>query len=268
MGVPLTLILPDRDSHWYDATGKPCYEVKMTTKEGMRPVTIADARKLSLVPSVTTIMGVVAKPGLEVWKQTQAIFSALTLPRFKDETEDAFAKRVVQDMKEESRAAAGAGTDIHDIIEHWLHNNISKSLTKEETTFLELFTSWYKEQGLQMQATEKSFALTSEGFGGRVDYVGFFKDRRCILDWKTQATKADLQVRFYPEYGAQLAAYAVGIFGLQDATKASLLSVVVSRNEVGRIEMHEYEFEPYWKAFVAAKDLWYSPLGPGNTLKG
>lgn len=259
------LVLPDKGSHWYTFAGKPCYEIPMTTKVGMRPPNITDAKKLGLVPSVTTIMGVVSKPALEAWKLTQAILSALTLPQLATETSDAFAKRVVQDMREEGKQAASKGTDIHDLVESIVKNKAKP--TQNPDSFVSKFVNWYADMGLQVQATEQSFALTDHGFGGRVDYIGFYKGKRCILDWKTQQTKAGQEAHFYPEYGCQLAAYGVGIFGLADAKEAVYLSACISRNEVGRIDFQEFEFAPYWDAFEHAKALWYSPLGPGAKLK-
>jgi hypothetical protein len=58
--------------HWYRQDGGPQYTVK--AKDGSdRPTTLRDARKLNLVPSVTTILKIAAKPGLEAWKQEQMV---------------------------------------------------------------------------------------------------------------------------------------------------------------------------------------------------
>ena len=73
-------------THWYGKDGSPRYTV--TAKDGSdRPTTLRDARKLSLVPSVTTILKVAAKPGLEMWKLEQMLLAALTLPQRPDEDE-------------------------------------------------------------------------------------------------------------------------------------------------------------------------------------
>jgi len=58
-------------THWYDQNGDPAYTI--IGKNGKeRNVTLRDARELNLVPSVTTIIGVAAKPSLENWKIDQA----------------------------------------------------------------------------------------------------------------------------------------------------------------------------------------------------
>ena len=64
--------------HWYTQEGEPMYTiVGANGKE--RNTTLRDAKKDNLVPSVTTVLSLVAKPGLENWKINQALNSALTV---------------------------------------------------------------------------------------------------------------------------------------------------------------------------------------------
>jgi len=51
-----------KSMHWYDRDGKAVFEVPKAKGDGMRATTIADARKLNLYPSVTTVLSVIAKP--------------------------------------------------------------------------------------------------------------------------------------------------------------------------------------------------------------
>ena len=105
-------IRASESNHWYDKNGQPAYTVE--AKDGtQRPTTLRDARKLGLVPSVTTILKVAAKPGLQAWMDKQLLMAALTLPRKPDESEDEYIDRIVQDSKEQGRRAAQHGTDIH-----------------------------------------------------------------------------------------------------------------------------------------------------------
>jgi hypothetical protein len=60
---------------------------------------------------------VLAKPGLDAWKQEQAILAALTLPRSEGETLDDFAKRVLVDMTSEVGRDADLGSAVHAAIE-------------------------------------------------------------------------------------------------------------------------------------------------------
>lgn len=47
-------------------------------------------KKEGYVPSVTTVMNLIAKPFLENWKIDQALKSALSLKKFKNESDNAF----------------------------------------------------------------------------------------------------------------------------------------------------------------------------------
>ena len=118
-----TIIARSAESvHWYRQDGGPQYTVK--AKDGSdRSTTIRDARKMDLVPSVTTILKVAAKPGLEQWKLEQMLLSALTLPRAQSEDEKAYIARIVADSKETGKQAAEAGTRIHESIESWFDGN-------------------------------------------------------------------------------------------------------------------------------------------------
>jgi len=111
--------------HWYDSSGRPQYTI--TGKNGKeRNTTLRDAREFNLFPSVTTIMGMAAKPALENWKIDQALLSALTLPRSETESLDGFMARAKQDAKDQSYKAAERGTEIHaDIERGFLHNTPS-----------------------------------------------------------------------------------------------------------------------------------------------
>src|SRR5690349_2783167 len=87
----MTLIERQPASHWYLRDGRPFHEIAKKDGSGNRPVTLADARKVMALPSVTNVLGVLAKPGLEAWKIEQGIIAALTLPRLSGETLDGFA---------------------------------------------------------------------------------------------------------------------------------------------------------------------------------
>ena len=75
----MKLFSPDA-AHWYQRDGQPLHTV-LSAKGEPRPTTLRDARKLDLLPSVTNILGVIAKPELTAWLQEQAVMAALTLPR-------------------------------------------------------------------------------------------------------------------------------------------------------------------------------------------
>ena len=114
------LVKSSSGSHWYTPSGQPCYEVPYADKKRaglMRPTTLADAKKMNLRPSVTTILSTIHKQGLENWIIEQAMMSCLTLPRLDGESDALFINRLREDAKSTAREAASLGTATHRAIE-------------------------------------------------------------------------------------------------------------------------------------------------------
>lgn len=261
----MNIILPASSSHWYFKSGKPCYEVANASRPGqMRRPTVVDAEKLSLVPSVTSILNVVSKPGLEAWKGGQYVLSALTLPKRPGESADAFANRVVRDARIEGESAADFGTSIHALAEGYLEDRLPSTVSSHEMVFLDGFMAWCQEHKVERISTEQYFAWWEEGYGGRTDFVGYIDGVFVVTDWKTQKTKPWEPVKWYPEWPVQLEAYKRGV----EAEDALTASCVISSTEPGRVEYRVYEqADWHWRCFASARNIWYSPMGPGARLK-
>ena len=204
-------------THWYDQNGDPAYTI--IGKNGKeRNVTLRDARELNLVPSVTTIIGVAAKPSLENWKIDQALMSALTLPRLKDEPLDTFMKRAKLDSKQQAIDSANRGTEIHAAIEigftEGLENNYFLTVRK---ILDKLFPG-------KTWTAEDSFAHPL-GFGGKID---LYSDG-VVVDFKTKDNLKgkDPQKLVYDEHGMQLSAYALGL-GMENPER---VSIFIDRHE-------------------------------------
>lgn len=235
--------------HWYTREGAPMYQVQ-AAKGGMRATTLRDARKLNLVPSVTTIMSCAAKPGLEAWKLNQMLLAALTLPKAPEETMDSYAHRVAQDSKEQARAAAERGTEIHAALEGWYEGTIIGDKVDYQTAVAEAIK---KEFGDHNWSTEKSFA-SKLGYGGKVDLHTKDGDG-IVIDFKTKDFGPDDKVDAYSDNAMQLAAYRVGL-GLLNAECAN---VFVSRNHPGLIKMIKWsqeDLKKHWSMFVCLLYFW------------
>jgi hypothetical protein len=81
-----------KSQHWYDKDGNAVFEVAKAKGGGMRATTIADARKLNLYPSVTTVLSVLSKPSLDDWKLQQVAERAYSNPP--QDNEDAASSMV------------------------------------------------------------------------------------------------------------------------------------------------------------------------------
>jgi len=182
--------------HWYLPNGSPAYTIigKSTGRE--RPTTLADARKLGLLPSVTTIINTIQKAGLDTWKQQQVLLAALTLPRLPDEPESDWLARVMQDSKATGREAAERGTHIHGIIESFYEGVYIPELPPYVRAVESVINEHF---GQQLWVSEKSFAYG--GYGGKCDLVaksGF------VVDFKTTEKDLDKLIRFAQEQGIEV----------------------------------------------------------------
>jgi len=134
-------------------------------------VRLSDARKVLALPSVTNVLGVIAKPALDAWKVEQGIMAALTLPRLPDETLDAFARRVVTDMGQQVAKAADFGSRIHAACEVYA---LTKELPSDPALlqFIDGWRGWFDENVERIHSIETVFVNHEHGYAGRVDIAG------------------------------------------------------------------------------------------------
>lgn len=247
-------------SHWYDLDGNPCYTQPKANGKGERATTLRDARKLNLVPSVTTIMQVLAKPGLDVWKTSQTLEAAWdTVQTDKcilsgEEYQRDFVswkKEVIAKSKESSEEAAIIGTNIHDALEEWFKTGKKRrGYVKYIDAVIECMSCL---PALDWIA-EESFA-DRRGFGGKVDlYWGVEAlGEGIIIDFKTKASKDKFAI--YDEHSMQLAAYARGL-DIPDATCYNLFISIDSNFDTELVEHTPAQIERGWQMFENALQLW------------
>ena len=234
--------------HWYDADGTPHYTVE--GKSGTRNTTLRDARKLNLYPSVTTIIGCAAAPGLERWKQEQVLYAALTLPEPTTSNHEEWIKAVFEDSKQQARTAAERGAEIHTAIEIMLRGRYAGSLEMYAKAAIEQVTRCF---GKQDWRTEESFAHPL-GYGGKVD----LHSDRVLVDFKTK--EGDLAgLKLYDSHFMQLAAYATGL-GLQKPVCA-VIFVRRDKPEAETIMVSSDDLDRGWRQFHALLQYWQAKTG-------
>lgn len=186
--------------HWYNREGQPAY--KIIGKNGQeRNTTLRDARQHDLVPSVTTILNIVAKPGLNTWMQQQVLLAALTLPRQDGEHESDWLDRVMSDARSTGKDAAERGTKMHGELEAYYQGQ-----QRNYAPYVKPVVDAVREHfGNETWIAEKSFAHES-GFGGKVDLAS----ENVVIDFKSKAGSLE-KVTAYHEHAMQLAAYRVGL---------------------------------------------------------
>tara|TARA_R100000742_G_C4260754_1_gene78557 strand:- start:54 stop:839 length:786 start_codon:yes stop_codon:yes gene_type:complete len=220
--------------HWYSQDGEPMYTiVGANGKE--RNTTLRDAKSLGLVPSVTTIIGTIAKPALENWKIDQALKSALTLKKEKGESLDAFGYRCKQESQKVGREAAELGTKIHGMIEKGF---LGKSKNKTYKVIREFLDETFPDEEW---IAEDSFCAES-GYGGKID---LYSKSGIFVDFKTKVNIKDKDPArlVYDDHGMQLSAYAQGC-GFDDVER---VSIFVDREDPTFISYHVWDKDSHKK---------------------
>ena len=190
-------------ARWYLKSGEPLFEVPYADpKKGMRTATLADARKVGALPSVTSVLRVLARPELLSWIVEQAVLAVLTSPRREGERDDEFVNRVlsierVQDQERDK--AAETGRRIHAAC-----NDFFRGTTPDPAwaDWIKPVTDYIQSQG---EYVCSETVLVGPDYAGTTDLVIQRDTNYTIIDYKT--TKR-LPTRPWPEHRLQLSAYA------------------------------------------------------------
>jgi hypothetical protein len=235
--------------HWYEPDGKPAYTI-IGKNGNERPTTLRDARKLGLVPSVTTIIYQAASPGLQRWKDEQLLMACLTTDRLPDETESEYIDRIIKDSKEQSEKAKERGTYIHAVVQSGFED---KPLTKDDYPYYASAKATLdKLCGAIDWQCEQSFAV--ERYGGKKDLEG----GGYLIDIKT-TTKDLTDIKTWPEHAMQLSAY--------DYDKKNMCGILYINTDTAEsklIFIDEKELNKGWKMFAALLDYFYAKSGLGE----
>jgi hypothetical protein len=239
-------------SHWYTREGLACYEVPYKDPaKGMRKTTLADARKMSLLPSVTTITQVLAAPALVEWLRREAILAAVTTPRKDGEDLDSFVERCLSvDAEDTADKAKQLGTDIHDAIENLLSGTAYQRIDLDP--FVIPAGKAVQEIG-RVTATEK--ILVGDGYAGKTDCICENDLFINVIDFKTTKAKK-LPKESYPEHKLQLAAYAACL-GNTGNKHISTFNIYISTINPGQISVCQNpDWDKSYAMFKNVLELW------------
>lgn len=233
-------------ARWYTPQGEPCYEIMGKTTGKPRPVNLGDARKQGLLPSVTTVLGILDKPELTNWKIEQAVLAVLTTPRQPGEADDAFVNRVlrVEKVQEQERdTAAEKGRIIHDALELYCSGRKDQVpaalLPYVEPAAAEVF----KRCG--QYVTSEKVLVGGTAYAGRTDLITKSPECWWILDWKT--TKTLPTKGAWRDHVIQIAAYAAAFW---TATRTEYKPVRTANCYVSTLEPGKFYFaehDPDWR---------------------
>ena len=220
--------------HWYTNEGEPMYTI-IGANGKERNTTLRDAKSLGLVPSVTTIIGMIAKPALENWKITQALEACMSLSQTDAETDTAFIYRCKGAGKEVGMKAAKEGTRIHAQIEKGF-------LGKAQTKPYKLIKKWLDETFPNEEWIAEDSFCAQKGYGGKID---LYSKSGIFVDFKTKDNieGKDPAKLVYDDHGMQLSAYAQGC----NIDNPDRVSIFVDRQDTGMILYHIWDKESHEK---------------------
>ena len=264
--------------HYYEQVEgvvHPRHFVTMTSDPSRtRPTRVSDARKHGWSPSVTTLLNIMDRPGLNRWRVRQHLETALVVAQ---ELEydcslvgcppDYFSKQVEGKTEQRLAEAPDRGTQIHDYLEWFLSGDEGDA---------PLLTHWLQGEAHDVAyAVEKVLAdncgdlawvceqrfLDERGFAGMVDLHcdrSFEEGGGWVVDFKsTGRLTSEKKVKLaYPDsHAIQLAAYRQGL-GIPHARCANIF---ISTEEPGLVEWFEWDeetLEREWQVFLNALAIW------------
>lgn len=257
--------------HWYDKEGNPRYTVPYADpRKGERDATLSDAKKLGLVPSVTTITSVVGSDALVNYKMQQLLDAVLKYPYENGVDVNKWRSAMVQASKEHSEKAAKRGNEIHNALEDYFKTG---KISRKEKAYIEpVIESIHKEYPDFTWIAEASFTSQTHGYGGKVDLHGYYDEgdyilNPVIIDFKTKGTDDRSKMKAYNGHHMQLASYALGLF--EDwGDQVDRRNIFISTETPGVFEWTQSPNENYNKdvtMFLSLLEFWkldnnYNPV--------
>lgn len=242
---------------WYNAKGEvvelvPSLTASEAAKGKVVKPSIKHAKHYGLVPSVTSIIRQMDKPGLTAWKLAGLLEASLTLPRIENEPLETFASRVLDDAGEQADKAADEGKAMHAAVESYF---LTGKLPSTEIAFRACteIDHWLSEHGYKVKAAERGFANVT--FGGTPDLLLDGGGLDVLADIKTLEFKGD-GYKPYPENGWQLAGYGIGLGHLPSVEQAYNIGI---DRRTGECRFHQWTEEAHkenYEAFRALLLLW------------
>jgi len=179
-----------------------------------------------VVPGVTTICGIINKPGLYYWYGK-------------------YGTAECERIKEES-SKFGAG--VHELIEACLGGQMP-TLGPVQTTIINNFKTAFI--GYKMIATEVVIKNQEHGYGGTADCIAEKNGKLVLIDWKTSKD-------VYPEQYLQLSAYKEGLKKNYGGTSYDINQVQIfhMNKESNTWQVLEVDVSGLFSTFLAAKVIY------------
>ena len=192
--------------------------------------------------SVTTVLQILNKPGLDYWKMREVYQAVVANPSLSEQ--EALAVPCVTSGKAKNR-----GTTIHSIVEVYKGKGEVIQTTPELQPFVTAFEKWVSEIKLSIIGQERTIINEREKYAGTIDMLARINENTfpTVIDVKT--SKADAQS--YPEYHLQVSAYMHAL--IESGVKIAGGGIILLR-ENGTYLYDEVS--DCYDEFLAAKKIW------------
>jgi hypothetical protein len=220
-----------------------------------------DARKMKaegkiVVPSVTSIFSVLAKPALDNWKAenvARACWDMHGEGYWMSKTQDEFIDAAIATASQASRGAMTLGTDIHQAIEDCI---AGKDYRADLQIYVAPVMAERARREVRWSITEKAVGSTRFGYAGRCD--DHSEETRTVRDNKSRKSKGK-KVPVYETDFIQIAAYGHALFGDEFFKSGHGEIWGISTSEPGVITVHDKtgpEMVEDFAAFLALNKIW------------
>jgi hypothetical protein len=249
--------------HFYTKEGKSMHRMPLADGTGERPTHLGDAKKLGLYPSVSAILGLLSKSGLEKWKNKQVALASMRITRNGSETDDYFADRIIEEAFKQVDDAARLGTDIHREIERFFTWDWSKPFEPHPSlaVYVAPVVNWMIEKDIRVENPEQVVVNFEHGFAGTTDAPFRWKKGQGIgvIDFKSRKTKPGEPIVAYDGQAMQIAAYAASYWKEQNLRYCWGANIYISTTEPGRVDLIMYRPEMMcaeWECFKLLCGAW------------
>lgn len=179
--------------------------------------------------SVTQILGVLRKPGLENW----------------------FKYTPIKQIQKESEEGKLIGTQIHDAIHAYIQSQEVKVKTEhaeDVMNALKGFIQFTKDRpDLKLVNSEMAFTSEKYKFNGTLDCIGQIGEELILADWKTSKKGKKDKPEIYDEYITQVSAY---VYLYNEVNKANINKAIIlslakddicyNLKELNKVELDSY----------------------------
>jgi hypothetical protein len=209
--------------------------------------TLQRGLQVYLLPSVTRVLSVIAKPKVNAWAMD--LMAQHILDNYSPGMSLEEMARLTQEARgahlQESRRTAGAGSEVHRWIEAFLREE-PRELPEDPSSLkaIRAFIEWWKEGKREVLLAEEIVAHPELLYAGKIDLL--LADGT-LVDFKT--SKA-----LYPEHELQLGGYALALEAWEGIRPQKGLLVRIGKD--GSVETKEVDLEAAKEHFRYALALY------------